>query len=270
MIERIESKYQYALIQYIPDMARGESLNVGLVVRNEEKQLVRWNHEFNPNKKPASLWDKSLMKQWEEFYQEEMTVMIQPDRDKLSNEYWDSIRCRCPEEYVLGGSRFILNNTGNIEDVADYLFKKLVMSTTKQTRRRESSAWATSFFKKRHLHDSAYCKYPIQPKYRVLEEGLQFTLPFYQKNGSQRAIWVAHTEPYGEGIVTMQGNRYIAETTLLRAIWEKDNAEYILLTKKEDKHNPDIRAAEMADITVMPIDSAETERFFLVACECNV
>lgn len=270
LIERIESKYHYALIQYIPDMARGESLNVGLVVRDKEKQLVRWNHEFSPHKSPAFQWDKSIMKQWEEFYQEEMTVMTQPGSDKLSEEYWDSIRYRCPEEYVLGDSRFILNNAGSIEDVANYLFHKLVMPAGKQTRLRESYTWATSFFKQRHLLDETRCKYPIQPKYVLQEEGLQFTLPFYQKNGSQRAIWIARTQPRKEGVVTDQGSRYIAETTLLRAIWEKEKAEYILLAKEYDKNNPDIKAAQIADINVMPISSKETEKFFLAACECDV
>jgi hypothetical protein len=100
--------------------------------------------------------------------------------------------------------------------------------------------------------------------------GLYFKLPFYQKNGKHRAIWTAKEIAPQDGFITDQGNRYIAQTALLRELWtetQKEDADFILISRKYDKENPDIKAALIAKCEVMPVDSSETKTYFESVCE---
>jgi hypothetical protein len=268
-IENASSKYQYALIRYTPDPARGECLNVGLVVRNDREQIVQWNRDFSPSKAFAPLWDKSIMKEWEEYYQEAMTVgsvFSGVEELKLNDDYWNSIRQRCQDQYVLGDACFMLGDEHAIENVAKYLFDKFVLPKNENKRTREGSGWANSFFKKFKFFDNNVYKYPVESKKELVLEGFRFKLPFYQKNGMDRAIWTTMAKSTQDGIITSQGNKYITAKTILSDLW-KNNAAFILLVQEYDKENIDIKAAKIAKVDVMPINSADTEKYFVSACE---
>jgi hypothetical protein len=266
LIGSLKNKYHYALIRYMPNVERGEGLNVGLVVRNDKEQLVYWDSNFIPHKAFKSMWNKSVMQEWEEFYKEEMTVLLSNNEEKLTESYWSSIRRRCQEQYILSDSMFLLNEAGTIRDVAQYLFEKLVVAKPSKPKNRVSYSWATDFFKKRRFFDKEVCKYPVQQKYEILWSGLQFCLPFYQKNGKHRAIWATNHQTSLDATLTRQGSKCISEATLLREHWGS-NAEFIFIAKDYDKENPDIKAAKIAKVEVMPIDAEETRKYFEAACE---
>ena len=271
IIEEINNKYHYALIRYTPDADRGEGLNIGIVVRNDNEQTLLWNKDFNPRTIVNENWNKSQMQEWEEFYQEEMTVMqYEGESHKLTEEYWDSIRKTCPENYVLGSSMIMLNNANSIEGIANYLFKKLVLPQ-KIVKRRDTGKWATDFFKKLRFTDEKRYKYPVVSQHEMILRGLRFYLPFYQNNGKRRAIWTAGSGIPQKGIKSARLSKYLSDYILLREIWgeesEQPQPDFILLTKRRDEDDPDIQAAEIAKIQVMPIDLDTTAEYFSKVCE---
>jgi hypothetical protein len=267
-IERVDSKYHYAIIRYMPDPARGEGLNVGVVVRSDKEQVVKWNKHFSPNpvKAFASTFDKSIMEEWERFFVEEMDATELFDPEKVREDYWDSIRHRCQDQYVLGSTLFVLNNEHEIKKIAEDLFNTLVMPKSGNIIHREGYRWATVFLKKFKFFDKKYYKHPIEQKKELHLEGIRFKLPFYQKNGLHRAIWTAKTNSSQDGIITPQGKSYISDKTILSELWGKD-AEFVLLAREYDEENTDIKAAKIAKVEVMPINDKETEKYFRSACE---
>lgn len=267
------AKYQYALIRYVPDSSRGEWLNVGLVIRDDKQQIVKWNDQFSPPRLLSSGWDKEIMREWEEFYKEEMVASIKFDERKLQDEFWDTIRTRCHYGYVLSDTCFTLNNIKNIESVAEHLFNKLVcQKRPKHKTHRETTRWATDYFQKLHLFDKSKCRYPLEKKKEEEIDGIKFILPFYQENGKKRPIWPAPVKAVKknhDALISPQGNSIVAAIYTLRQQWGDDAAEYWVITRELNMNTPDVKAAKKADAKICSIDDPRTVKELQEACGCH-
>jgi hypothetical protein len=270
------ASYEYAIIRYMPDAERGESANVGLVVKKDKRQIVLWNERFCP---PSFLksrtWKTQNMRKWRDFYKEELTVLLPNDENasmRLSSDYWDSIRARCREGYVLGESSFIFNNDpGRFEEeissIAQRLFSQLVEKD--ELGRSSVKNIIKSFIAKNHFLDGTHFRYPVQTSYRLEGKGIYINLPFYQKNGISRAIWPLNAQPSSitpsPATIERLGRMFVAKSCFQNLGTE---AEYIFLTSKtlsDDDIN--VIMIEQENGRVFSVESEDAHKYLREACD---
>ena len=269
------TEYEYAIIRYIPDAERGEGVNVGLVIKSGKRQMVLWNDQFNPPYflKPRT-WRTKDMKKWRDFYKEELTVLFPDDEGaslRLSSDYWNSIRARCREGYVLGESSFVFNNDpgkfeAELPSLADRLFHQLV--DKEGLKRTNPKNMVKSFIEKYRFWDRECFHYPVKAQFKLISGGLAINLPFYQKNGISRAIWPLNAQPSSDtpsqATIDRLGRIFVAK----KCFQEMDmEAEYILLTSTTlPKDDINVKMVEAEKGKVFSIEDEEACKYFSQAC----
>jgi hypothetical protein len=122
-----EIPYRYQIIRYVPDLERMEPQNIGVIVQGSFNVVSKIWTRFRPlGEKPD--FDYANFRKWREFFDEEVNgpqiSMFQPPRtDPLFLEYLQS---RCKGNYILTHPLNIVMQTDEIEEVRDYLYRRLV------------------------------------------------------------------------------------------------------------------------------------------------
>jgi hypothetical protein len=277
MIARtFKTEYEYALIRYMPNAERGESANVGIVVKDGKRQCVLWNENFEPPSfLKSNAWQKHDMKKWQEFYNEELTVLSLSDADaalRLSGDYWNSIRARCKQGYILGESSFLLNNDqGEYEEefsaIANRLFAQLV--NKKKSRKALSLAHRVrSFFEQYHFSDDRCFRYPISQSYCLKSDSISIHLPFYQQNEISRAMWPLDTDPSTASLARDTVNR-LGQLSVAKTCFQNRGAEaeYIFLTSKAlPDDNANAQVIKAAQGQILPLDDEKTADYLREIC----
>lgn len=122
--------YKFSLVRYIPNPDRGEGLNVGLIIRDDEKLLVEWDKDFRPTQDFAPEWSKDEMIEWQKYYEKEFDIkdkMTKYSINNLKESFWELVRNKVKGPYVLCDTRLNFSREVNIEIVAKSLLKELVL-----------------------------------------------------------------------------------------------------------------------------------------------
>lgn len=120
-------RFWFAIIRWVPDTWRGERMNIGILVANDERVVLRWNDGFAPSAVLGAQPSPDRLDEWRCYYQmvvdgderregDTMPDMLDRVRDKTENA-----------PFQLGQSRIYMKNDDYINDVADELYEWLVL-----------------------------------------------------------------------------------------------------------------------------------------------
>lgn len=124
-----ERPYLYQIIRYVPDLRRMEPKNIGVLVQDQYQLTCRlWTHFRPGDDKPD--FDFANFRKWREFFDTEVNgpqiKLFQPPRQ--SPEFLEYLQSRCTGNYLLTRPLHITMRTDDIEEVTEYLYRRLVRS----------------------------------------------------------------------------------------------------------------------------------------------
>jgi len=260
---------RYLVAKYISDLQRMEPKNIGVIVRLRDGTSARFlaeragsPGEVDGRSIPPFVTSKASYKQWVEFWRNELNEkFVSPRR---SQDLFERLKRSSRGNFCLVEGGFILDKVGNLPEVADDLFSRLVESgAPDEARDPVLESVADDLIKKLRLKENSafHTKFEVPCKIAPnIVERFEFSHAY--KNGSlkrlyQRVPLSRRPTPLRRAV---HDSAWMFEKVVQRGIIGQDQAVALVYVTDESKRDPEIswsldvlgsvaRVANLADPT---------------------